>query len=126
MKVVKKYDMMQRNKVKRILTEREILATADHPFIVNLYYSFQSKHSLVFIMEYCAGGEFYRIIQRQPFRCLKGRILLTIFGLFSDPLLITRLAQNPMLVFMARRSCPPSNIYIRWASSTATSSPRMC
>lgn len=61
--------------VKRVLTEREILATADHPFIVTLYYSFQSKHSLVFIMEYCAGGEFYRLIQRQPFRCLKGFLI---------------------------------------------------
>jgi len=70
MKVLEKQEMINKNKVKRVLTEREVLATADHPFIVTLYYSFQSKDKLVFIIQYCAGGEFYRLIQRQPFNCL--------------------------------------------------------
>jgi len=70
MKVLEKEEMIKKNKVKRVLTEREVLATADHPFIVTLYYSFQSKDKLVFIMQYCAGGEFYRLIQRQPNKCL--------------------------------------------------------
>jgi len=70
MKVMGKQDMIARKKVKRALTEREILSTADHPFIVTLYYSFQSNTKLVFIMQYCAGGEFYRVIQRQPHKCL--------------------------------------------------------
>eukprot|EP01123_Difflugia_compressa_P008599 TRINITY_DN2609_c0_g1_i1.p1 TRINITY_DN2609_c0_g1~~TRINITY_DN2609_c0_g1_i1.p1 ORF type:complete len:455 (-),score=80.69 TRINITY_DN2609_c0_g1_i1:10-1176(-) len=70
MKVLEKQEMIKKNKVKRVLTEREVLATSDHPFIVTLYYSFQSKDKLVFIMQYCAGGEFYRLIQRQPFKCL--------------------------------------------------------
>lgn len=58
--------------VKRVLTEREILATADHPFIVTMYYSFQSDDRLYFIMEYCAGGEFFRMLQQQPGKRLKG------------------------------------------------------
>jgi len=62
--------MIQRQKIKRVLTEREILATADHPFIVPLYYSFQSQDKLYFIMEYCAGGEFFRMLQKQPKKCL--------------------------------------------------------
>jgi len=62
--------MIKRKKVKCALTEREILVTSDHPFVATLYYSFQSKHKLVFIMQYCAGGEFYRLIQTQPHRCL--------------------------------------------------------
>lgn len=66
MKVLKKEEMIERNKVKRVLTEREILATADHPLIVTLYASFQSRDRLYFIMEYCAGGEFFRMLQRQP------------------------------------------------------------
>ena len=60
------------SQVKRVLTEREILATAKHPFIVTLYYSFQSTNRIYFIMDYCAGGEFYRTIQRQPHKCLTG------------------------------------------------------
>jgi protein-serine/threonine kinase len=65
------------------MTEREILATADHPFIVTLYWSFQSMEKvssllfflsfhlfdmvqIYFVMEYCAGGAFFRMLQRQP------------------------------------------------------------
>lgn len=70
MKTCRKADMEKQNKIKRALTEREVLATADHPFISTLYYSFQSNTQLCFIMQYCAGGEFYRFIQRQPMKCL--------------------------------------------------------
>lgn len=38
MKVLNKKEMISRNKVKRALTEREILATTNHPFIVTLYH----------------------------------------------------------------------------------------
>ncbi|MFA6159319.1 MAG: hypothetical protein WC763_06875, partial [Candidatus Paceibacterota bacterium] len=50
-------------KVKRVLTEREVLATTTHPLIISLYCSFQSRSRLYFVMDYCAGGEFYRTIQ---------------------------------------------------------------
>lgn len=71
MKVLTKEEMIQRNKVKRVMTEREILATANHPFIVTMYASFQTADRLCFVMEYCAGGEFFRVLQRQPRRRLK-------------------------------------------------------
>jgi len=70
MKILDKSEMIKRNKVKRVLTEREILATASHPFIVTLYWSFQSNEKLYFIMDYCGGGEFFRMLQRQPGKCL--------------------------------------------------------
>jgi protein-serine/threonine kinase len=66
MKVLDKREMISRNKVKRAMTEREILATASHPFIVTLYYSFQSGSKLYFVMDFCAGGEFFRMLQKQP------------------------------------------------------------
>ena len=71
MKVLTKDEMIQRNKVKRVMTEREILATANHPFIVTMYASFQTNVHLCFVMEYCAGGEFFRVLQRQPRRRLR-------------------------------------------------------
>eukprot|EP00727_Mastigamoeba_balamuthi_P004381 m51a1_g13941 putative agc rsk rsk-unclassified protein kinase (445) ;mRNA; r:881030-882900 len=70
MKVLPKKEMILRNKVKRVQTEREILSTANHPFIVTLYWSFQSTNCLYFVMEFCAGGEFFRALQRQTGRCL--------------------------------------------------------
>jgi len=71
MKVLDKHEMIQRNKIKRVHTEREILSTADHPFIVTLHWSFQSPSHLYFVMEYCAGGEFFRMLQKQAGKCLK-------------------------------------------------------
>lgn len=62
--------MIERKKIKRALTEQEILATANHPFIVTLHHSFQSDQYLYFCMEYCMGGEFFRALQSRPGKCL--------------------------------------------------------
>lgn len=70
MKVLSKKEMIDRKKIKRALTEQEILATANHPFIVTLYHSFQSPSHLYFCMEYCSGGEFFRALQGRPGKCL--------------------------------------------------------
>lgn len=37
--------------VQRILTERQILSVANHPFIVTLHYSFQTTDYFYFIMQ---------------------------------------------------------------------------
>jgi len=66
MKVLSKREMVEKNKVKRVLTEHEVLASTDHPCIVTLYASFQAKEYLFFVMEYCPGGEFFRMLKRQP------------------------------------------------------------
>ncbi|KAG8904059.1 hypothetical protein FRB99_002330 [Tulasnella sp. 403] len=70
MKVLSKKEMILRKKIKRALAEQEILATANHPFIVTLYHSFQSDEYLYFCMEYCMGGEFFRALQTRPGKCL--------------------------------------------------------
>ncbi|KAI9574972.1 Pkinase-domain-containing protein [Boletus coccyginus] len=70
MKVLSKKEMIERKKIKRALTEQEILATSNHPFIVTLYHSFQSEQYLYFCMEYCMGGEFFRALQTRPGKCL--------------------------------------------------------
>ena len=68
--MLSKKEMIERRKVKRALAEQEILATANHPFIVTLYHSFQSESYLYFCMEYCMGGEFFRALQSRPGKCL--------------------------------------------------------
>ncbi|KAI7879132.1 Pkinase-domain-containing protein, partial [Lichtheimia hyalospora FSU 10163] len=70
MKVLSKREMIRRNKIKRVLAEQEILASANHPFIVTLFHSFQSQDFLYFVTEYCMGGEFFRALQSRPGRCL--------------------------------------------------------
>ncbi|KAL1411014.1 serine/threonine protein kinase, AGC [Vanrija albida] len=70
MKVLSKKEMIKRNKIKRALAEQEILATANHPFIVTLFHSFQSQDYLFFVLDYCMGGEFFRALQTRPGKCL--------------------------------------------------------
>ncbi|KAI8388012.1 kinase-like domain-containing protein [Radiomyces spectabilis] len=71
LKVLSKKEMIRRNKIKRALAEQAILSTANHPFIVPLYHSFQSKDHLYFCLEFCVGGEFFRALQQRPGRVLK-------------------------------------------------------
>jgi protein-serine/threonine kinase len=71
MKEVMKHAMLKQKKVLRVLTELEILATAHHPFIVTMYASFETTARFCFIMEYCAGGAFFKVLSRQPLKRLE-------------------------------------------------------
>lgn len=70
MKILNKKEMVERKKIKRVLAEQGILATANHPFIVSLYHSFQSEDHLYLCMEYCMGGEFFRALQTRRMKCI--------------------------------------------------------
>jgi serine/threonine protein kinase len=52
------------------MAEQEILAQANHPFILTLHHSFQTKENLYFLTEYCSGGEFFRTLQGRPGNCI--------------------------------------------------------
>ena len=71
MKMLSKSEMVRRNKVKRVLIERDVLANSRHPFILPLHYSFQTEKHLYLVTEFCSGGEFFRILQNQPGRRLR-------------------------------------------------------
>lgn len=56
-KVLKKADMIAKNQVTNIKAERMILTQLDSPYVVKLYYSFQSRNHLYLVMEYLNGGD---------------------------------------------------------------------
>lgn len=66
LKVLQKEEMVRRKKVDRVLIEQKILNQLAHPFLVRLYGSFQTDELIYLVLEYCAGGAFFRILQRQP------------------------------------------------------------
>nr|AHZ63907.1 phototropin [Entransia fimbriata] len=66
LKAMDKAAMIARNKVHRVLTEREVLAAVDHPFLPTLYTSFQTKTHVCLITDFCPGGELYYVLDRQP------------------------------------------------------------
>jgi len=50
--------MIAKNQVTNVKAERMILMTqTDSPFVVKLYFSFQSKDYLYLVMEYLNGGD---------------------------------------------------------------------
>ncbi|KAJ2712525.1 hypothetical protein H4R19_002706 [Coemansia spiralis] len=51
--------LLQRRQITFTMTERSILSEVQHPFIVKLFYAFQSNSKLYLIMEYVAGGELF-------------------------------------------------------------------
>ena len=57
MKVLKKSKIAKNNLERYALTERNILSSVDHPFIVRLNYAFQTADSLYLVMDYCPGGD---------------------------------------------------------------------
>ena len=59
MKVVDKESMEKDNKIEQILNEKNIMQQLDNPFIVKLFWSFQSKDTLNFVMDFCPGGELF-------------------------------------------------------------------
>ena len=42
-----------------IISEKNILASVEHPFLVNCVGTFQDEKCLYIIMEYVPGGEFF-------------------------------------------------------------------
>ena len=65
MKAMDKDVMVNRNKVHRANTEREVLGNMDHPFLPTLYASFQTATHVCLITDFCAGGELYMLMERQ-------------------------------------------------------------
>ena len=59
MKIIEKESLEKENKVKQVLNEKNIMLQLESPFIVKLYWSFQSKSKLPFVMDFCAGGELF-------------------------------------------------------------------
>jgi serine/threonine-protein kinase LATS1/2 len=56
MKTLRKADVLKRNQVAHVKAERDILAEADNEWVVKLYYSFQDKDNLYFVMDYIPGN----------------------------------------------------------------------
>ena len=63
MKIINKSLLSAQNKIHTAMTERNILMQVNHPFIVNLYYSFQNTTNFYFVMEYMKSGDLFNCIK---------------------------------------------------------------
>lgn len=65
LKVMKKKHIEHKKQTQHILAERNIMAGIDHPFIVQMYCSFQTVDKLYLVMEYCPGGELFGLLRKR-------------------------------------------------------------
>ena len=64
MKVIDK-DVIVKNKKKNIImNERNIMKSSSHPFLIEMKFAFETAKYLIFVVEYCPGGELFGLIKK--------------------------------------------------------------
>lgn len=68
-KIIKKAAVVESEQtISHTVTENRVLKHLEHPFVVRLFYAFQTDDRLFFVMEYINGGEIYTHLKRSgPF-----------------------------------------------------------
>lgn len=64
LKILKKSDVYKRNQIAHTNTEKNILSTLQHPFVVKLAAAFQTDEKLYMCLEYVEGGELFVHLRR--------------------------------------------------------------
>jgi serine/threonine protein kinase len=59
MKVLNKSEVKRRKQVEHTNTERRVMGTMNHPFIVTLRFAFQTSNKLFMVSDFCKGGELF-------------------------------------------------------------------
>ncbi|XVF81920.1 hypothetical protein PTKIN_Ptkin16aG0001300 [Pterospermum kingtungense] len=65
MKVMRKDKIMEKNHAEYMKSERDILTKVEHPFVVQLRYSFQTKYRLYLVLDFVNGGHLFFQLYRQ-------------------------------------------------------------
>lgn len=60
-----KKKIIELKQVDHIKNEKNILAGASHPFIVNLVEAFQDKINLYLVFDFVQGGEIFRLLRKE-------------------------------------------------------------
>ena len=63
-KMLKKAEVIRLQQVEHMISEKNILSSLDHPFIVRLSGTFQDARFLYMVLEYIVGGEFFTHLRK--------------------------------------------------------------
>lgn len=103
-KVLKKEVIIAKDEVAHTLTENRVLRNTNHPFLIQLKYSFQTSDRLCFVMEYVNGGELFfhlskeRIFTEERTRFYGAEILLALGYLHSQGIIYRDLKLENLLL----------------------------
>lgn len=63
-KVLNKEKVVKMKQVEHTNSEREMLVRVRHPFLVNLWGTFQDVNNLYMVMDFVAGGELFSLLRK--------------------------------------------------------------
>ena len=66
--MLSKEKVVRTKQVQHTNNEREMLEAVQHPFIVNLWGTFQDPRNLYMVMDFVAGGELFTLLRRSNVR----------------------------------------------------------
>ncbi|KAG9319485.1 hypothetical protein KVV02_000085, partial [Mortierella alpina] len=64
MKVLKKTEVVRLKQVEHTNNEKMILERVEHPFLINMWGTFQDVRNLYMVMDYVVGGELFTVLRK--------------------------------------------------------------
>lgn len=104
LKILNKKSIEERKQEEEVYLERRILTEITHPFIVGFKGSFQTEKKLYFLLEYCPGGDLYKLLDNhgrlaeEAVRMYVAQILLALEYLHSKGILYRDLRPENILL----------------------------
>lgn len=97
-KVLNKEKVIKMKQVEHTNSEREMLVRVRHPFLVNLWGTFQDVNNLYMVMDFVAGGELFSLLRKSQVRCANVAHPQTINICGSDSRILSRNSTQPKLL----------------------------
>ena len=65
LKILKKSMLIERNQIEHTMSERNIMQSLQHPFVVSLHFAWQTPEKLYLALEYVNGGELFTHLKNE-------------------------------------------------------------
>mmetsp|Transcript_210 Transcript_210/g.358 ORF Transcript_210/g.358 Transcript_210/m.358 type:complete len:358 (-) Transcript_210:894-1967(-) len=104
LKILLKSEVIRLKQVEHVINEKTILSQIKHPFIVNLFASYQNRQNLFMLMEYVPGGEMFSHLRRagrfsdDAARFFAGSIVLAVQYMHSKDIVYRDLKPENLLL----------------------------
>lgn len=104
MKSLNKATLKRQKQLKYAISECKIMSQLDHPFIVPLYYAFQTPKYLYLVLELCTNGDLFGFIEK------KGRLEENVSKFYlAEVILAIEYLHNHNIIY---RDLKPANVLI--------------